>query len=436
LIVLYNLILTLGAALLLPFLLPVVTASRKRRKTFFKRIVTAPVQRLTGTFTPEVSRAGPIWVHALSVGEVISAVPLINALAHAYPHRKLVLSATTLTGFRIAKKRFEQDVAAVVYYPYDFIFSVKQAARAVAPSLVVIVESDIWPNFLREMERRAVPVVLTNARLSNRSYRGYRRFRPFAMFLFSKLTRICTQTREDLCRFLKLGIHQDRVVHTGNIKFDQKKRKAAPGKREAFNTLLGRRADMLVFTAGSTHAGEEMILLEAFTRLKPQFPRLRMVLAPRDPLRAASVCRIFRSGGWRAALLGKLLEAGTDNGVDVVVVDTIGDLPILYGLSDITFVGGSLVNEGGHNPLEPASLSKPVLFGPDMTDFSEISEMLVKGGGAFQVTDAGTLARQTASLLKAPRTRSRVGFNALAVFRENSGAVENTLKEIQRILPP
>ncbi len=431
-IIFYNILLMLGTLALSPFLIPVLMASNKRRKTLLKRLGAASLPQHATAGASRVSTLRPIWVHALSVGEVISAVPLLKAMVRAYPRRDIVFSASTLTGFEIARRRIGQDVLAVFYYPYDFIFSVKRVAGAVNPALVVIVESDVWPNFVTEMKKRSVPVVLVNARLSNRSFRGHRRLNLFAFQLFSKLDRICTQTQADVDRFLQLGILPGSVMRTGNIKFDQGKGGVEPEKKKRLASLFYSRPKAPVFVAGSTHEGEEAVLLEAYSIIRKQFPRLVMVLAPRDPGRAPSVCRISKAAGYTAILLGEMIGKKTN----IAVVDTIGDLATLYGLADIAFIGGSLVKEGGHNPLEPACLSKPVLFGPDMTDFLEISKMLITGGGAFRVTDADAIAGQAVALLKEPERMQRIGMNARAVYRKNSGAVERTLKEIKDTLPP
>jgi len=433
LIVLYNMMLVLGVAVGFPLIVPLVVTSRKRRKTMLQRL---GLSRLPHQLSGDGKSGGdgkPIWIHALSVGEVISAVPLVRALERENPGRDIVFSASTLTGFEIARERLGDQVRRVFYYPYDFIFSVRRIADAVDPALVAIVETDLWPNFLFEMKRRAVPVILLNARLSSRSFRGYRRLGDFSKRIFSALARICPQTETDAKRFRRLGIPARRITVTGNLKFDQDRETAAADGTKRLKAGLHLMPGQPVVVAGSTHKGEEAMLLAAAALVKNQFPDLLLIIAPRNPDRARHVCRICREAGVSATLMKDLLRSAEIGRFGAVVVDTIGLLTALYGLSDIAFVGGSLVKCGGHNPLEPAYFSKPILFGPDMSDFSKIAGMLVGSGGAFQVRDVATLSACLSELLANPDKRRRMGLNSLAVFEANCGAVSRTLRIIEKI---
>ncbi|MCP4695208.1 MAG: 3-deoxy-D-manno-octulosonic acid transferase, partial [Desulfobacterales bacterium] len=367
----------------------------------------------------------------LSVGEVISAAPLVQRLREVHPGRPLVFSASTRTGFEIARRRFQTVADEVCFFPYDLPFSVRRIAGKIDPSLVVIVETDLWPNFLREMKRRRVPVVLVNARLSLKSFQGYGRFSFFIKPLLAMFSRICVQSERDRRRFLALGAPGETVRLTGNLKFDQPHEPMDPREiastRRSLNIGPGRR----ILLAGSTHEGEEKIILEAFSRLRNEHDDLLLVVAPRNPDRSESVRRLFSDAGFPAATLGDLKRPGAESRAhaapDVIVIDVIGILKRLYALSDIAIVGGSLGKTGGHNPLEPAAFSRPILFGPDMSNFSDISRMLLEAGGAVRVKDSDAIHRTVRGILADSDRAAAMGEKAFAVFTENQGAVEKTV---------
>ncbi len=373
----------------------------------------------------------PIWVHALSVGEVLSAEPLVAGIINHFKNRKIFVSASTKTGFEIANERFKDTVDAVFFYPYDLALSVKHMAVKIDPAFVVIVESDIWPNFLFEMKKRNVPVVLVNARLSQRSFRGYKRLAVFSKPVFLSFAGICTQSMEDAERFRALGIPLGRITVTGNIKFEQAGQSLPASEIKKLRRSIHMQPSQKVILAGSTHKGEEAILLEVFTKMKKEFSELLLIVAPRDPERAGSVQRIFESAGFYTVLMGVLDKIAPDSTFDVIVVDALGVLKRLYALADVAFVGGSLVDCGGHNPLEPAVFCKPVMFGHDMSDFAEISNMLVAAGGAFRVQDAESLYKTVSMLLRDHQKAQEMGKNAFKVFNDNKGAVDKTLKVIE-----
>jgi len=429
--VLYNILFFSVVVLGFPLIIPIVLTSEKRRKTVLQRLGLADLA--IGTRLNRDSEMGkkPIWVHALSVGEVLSSVPLVEGLMKRFTRRKVFVSVSTKTGFEIAKKHLDHRADAVFYYPYDVIFSVKHIARKIDPALVVIVESDIWPNFLFEMQKRNVPVVLANARLSIRSYKGYKRFAVFSEPLFLAFATICTQSREDARRFGALGVPPNKITVTGNIKFEQKDRPMPAAEIKKLRQSIHIRSSQSILLAGSTHKGEEEILLEVFRRVKAEFGDLLLIIAPRDPDRAGPVQRIFQSADFHTVLMTVLEKGEPGRSVDVVVVDTIGVLKRLYGLADVAFVGGSLVDCGGHNPLEPAEFSKPILFGPDMSDFREISDMLVSEGGAACVQDSESLYRAVLKIFTDHKHAGEMGKRAFKVFNDNKGAVEKTLKVVE-----
>ena len=434
-IIWYNILFVLFFTVGLPLTVPVVLASKKRRKTVLQRLGLAPLHKRMQKKSPYSPDKKPIWVHALSVGEVISSVPLVKEVKKLYRDRKIVFSVSTKTGFEIADKLLKENVNGLFFFPYDFIFSVKRIIGKVDPAVVIMVETDIWPNFLFEMKKRNVPVVLVNARLSKKSFSGYRKLLFFTKPVFTTFSKICAQTAEDASRFSLLGVPKEKIKTTGNLKFDQTY-EPVPGKkienlRRSMNICPGQK----VLLAGSTHKGEESILTDAFLRAKKDFPDLLLVIAPRDPERAGYVCKIFESAGFYSVLMKNVQKTGPDKKVDVIVVDTIGILRNLYALAEIAFVGGSLVKSGGHNPLEPAAFSKPVIFGRDMSNFSQISDMLVQSDGAIQVDDADGIYRTCAMLLKDGIKAQKIGENAFKVFCSNRGAAAKTLTVIEAVIP-
>jgi len=368
------------------------------------------------------------------VGEVISAVPLVKRLKERSHTRHIVFSASTKTGFDIANQYFNDSVKGIFYFPYDLKFSVKHVVEKIAPDVVVIVETDIWPNFLFEMKKRQTPVVLVNARLSNKSFAGYKRFDFFAKPLFLSFANICTQSVEDANRFQSLGVPSQRTTVTGNIKFDQEFQFLSTEEIEDLRKWLQIQPSQKVLVAGSTHNGEESILVDAFSKMKTEFKDLLLVVIPRDPERAKSVYRIFQTAGFSVGLIKEMEKPSEGHRFDVMVVGLMGILKKLYAIADIAFIGGSLIACGGHNPLEPALFEKPIIFGQDMSDFAEISKLLVDSGGALSVYDSASLCEAAAILIRDDKKAIEIGKRARQVFNANKGAVEKTMKVIKAYL--
>ena len=415
-----------------PLIVPLVLATDKRRKTVLHRLGLSPLPKAISQNRSQKRDNRPIWIHALSVGEVLSAVPLVKELKSCFKHQDIVFSASTKTGFEIANNLLKESVNSIFFFPYDLLISVKHIAAKVEPAIVIIVESDIWPNFLFEMKRRNVPVILVNARLSRKSYFGYKRFLFFSKRLFVSFSKICVQSSEDAHRFSLLGIPPGRITITGNIKFDQQYDFAGREEIEKLRQSLLIKPSQKILLAGSTHYGEEAILLDAFSRLKKKYPDLILIIVPRNPDRARSVCRICKSAGLFAVTMSELEEKKP--GQDVIVIDRIGILKMLYATADIAFVGGSFVRSGGHNPLEPAAFSRPIIFGPDMSDFADISNMLIRSGGAISVQDAEGIYNIVSELLTDNQKAGEMGSMAFKVFNANKGAVKKTLNIIEDII--
>ena len=425
----YNILLHAGVILGLPFIIPMILFAGKWRKSFLNRLgVTSLPDDLSGSAGDSKSLK-PIWIHALSVGEVISAVPLVSKLFES-KNNPIVFSATTRTGYDISKTLLSAYVEGIFYFPYDLLFSVRRTANRIDPALVVIVETDIWPNFLFEMKRRGVPVLLVNARLSDRSFAGYRMLSFVMKRVFGLFSSICAQTQADADRFRRLGISSNKVTVTGNMKFDQSLDPLTDIALTQLKQQLQIKDGRKVIVSGSTHDGEESILLDAFNRLKKRYPELLMIIVPRDPDRADSICAEFDTAGLITVSMKDLPDFGSRKEMDIIVVDVIGLLKKLYALADIAFVGGSLVNAGGHNPLEPAAYSKPVLFGPDMSDFRQIAKMLLEAGGGIRVHDAGSFYEAVVTFLEEEGKALETGMKAHALLTANRGAIKRTVNGI------
>jgi 3-deoxy-D-manno-octulosonic-acid transferase len=399
--------------------------SEKRRAGLLVRL------GLGTAWKPKESGEKRIWIHALSVGEVRSAVPLAKALKHRHGQAGIVFTASTRTGVETAGQLLLKTglVDQLGYFPFDFGYSVRKIGGLIGPDAVIIVETDIWPNFLCEMKQRRIPVVLVNARLSERSFKGYLRFKRFFSTVFSSFTEIMVQSPLDAERFQGLGLSPEKIQVTGNLKFDQ----AAEEMEDSFIPSMGARLNIqvetLILVAGSTHEGEEDILLRVYQTLKPKYPNLMMILAPRDPRRCHALLPHMVSMGLSASLLSQTPSLPND----IVLVDEMGVLSRLYALCHAAYIGGSLVPEGGHNPLEPAAFSKPVLFGPDMSDFLLISTLLKDHGGSKQVGSETELAHELGLLLENPELQTRMGRLNHEVFLNHSGAVSKILRNLERL---
>lgn len=426
----YNYLMLGLLCLFLPIWIPWVSRRRKHRRIFLKRLFMKAID-IQGSGLSRHGNAKWIWIHALSVGEVLSAEPLVMALSRKHGPDRLILTTSTYTGFQTAMRVIAPHVHALRYFPYDTLFSINRALKVIRPCEVVIVETDIWPNFLDQLNKRRVPVYLVNARLSKRSYRGYLRVAFLMGRLLSVFGRICVQTDLDRQRFCALGVPGARLVTVGNIKFDQTPVSMSTDDLNRLAKQLKITADTPVWVAGSTHEGEEVVLSKAYHRIRESGIDLVLIVAPRDPGRALAVCKIFEGANIDAATMEQIARGPGPSGV--VVIDRIGILRSVYALADVAFVGGSLVNAAGHNPLEPASVAKPILFGPYTDDFRWICQTLEDAGGAIRVSDSLHLAARVRELLLDKSKNEAMGQCAYKVFHDNRGAVARTMAVIDNM---
>ena len=378
-----------------------------------------------------------IWIHAVSVGEALTARALAADLKERYPRLRLYLSTTTIAGQHVARRSL-QHVDAVFYFPFDWAFIVKRTLNIVRPRVFVMMETEIWPNLLRLCRARGVKTVLINGRISSRSYPRYRMIRPFFRRVLDDVDRFCMQSDESARRIIELGADPSKVTVTGSLKFDSLEMPVvvSHGKpRQRVLRFFRLSPNRLVLVAGSTVKGEEPAVLKAFSRLKGASPAAMAILAPRQPERFGEVERLARDAGFVTTRRSDL-PIDTEPRADVVVLDTIGELAQLYQVATVVFVGGSLVDHGGHNILEPAVFGKPIVFGPHMQNFKEIVDAFLGNDAAVQVGSERELEQTMISLATDPVRRAKLGAAARALVEANRGAKEKTLAVIADLLPP
>ena len=375
------------------------------------------------------------WLHAVSVGEVNIALKLARALRALEPDLRCVLTTTTTTGFALANQSVPSWIE-VMYTPLDYLPIMRRAFAVIRPARIVLVEAEVWPNLAAQAHARRVPLVLVNARLSPRSEQRYRRFRVFVAPTFRRLDLVCVPEREDIDRWVVLGVPRDRIRVTGSIKYDPTMEVQRSGEVVATSlrdvspcpNLYG-----AVLFGGSTHRGEEEILATVFLRLRQQFPSLRLFIAPRHVERLREIRAQLDALGLRVALASKARMDGEPNKADCVLLDTTGELQRWYDIATVVFVGKSLTAHGGQNPVEPILAGKPVVFGPHMENFGMLARTLVSRKAAIQVRDADSLERAIVELLQDTEARQRLVQNALEVLSTHKGATERAAALVHEV---
>ena len=380
---------------------------------------------------PASPPAPSLWMHAVSLGEMTAAAPLVRALMSRYPQSPLLLTTATPTGRARARELYGAAVD-VRFLPYDTPGAVARFMDRTRPRLAILMETELWPNLFRQCERRRVPLVLASARLSAKSVARYRRFGGLFRGIFSASSLIAAQTREDVERFMAIGAPSAGIQVVGNIKFDVQVSEEVTARAGALRASLG--ADRPIWIAGSTHAGEEEQVLAAHRQLRTEQPTALLLLVPRHPDRFDAVADLLSRRAMRFTRHGSGALPGA--ATRVVLVDTVGELGALYAAADVAFVGGSLVPIGGHNLLEPAALGLPVLTGPSYSNSRDIARLLIQQGAALQVADTRELAAAVARLLGDPKERQRMGAIGRRIIESNRGAVARLLWLIESLLTP
>jgi 3-deoxy-D-manno-octulosonic-acid transferase len=385
---------------------------------------------------PAAASNGPIWIHAVSVGEVLAAQPLIDGLKRRYPTATIFVSTTTETGQRLARERL-RTADGIFYFPLDWVVPVRRALRAIKPTLVIIMETEVWPNFLREAHRAKIPVVFANARISEKSFARFKQWEfligPFFQRTMQDAELFLAQSPEDSARLQSMGAPPERIAVTGNLKYD-----AAPPAISRFGHWLEQQIRQQerwpILVAGSVVAGEEESVLAAYDLVQRQFRRTLLILAPRKPAQFDAAAAIASAGGWKVVRRSALdLTATLDEAADILLLDSIGELAGLYSLADATFVGGSLVAAGGHNILEPAWFAHPPVFGSSMENFRDMADQFLDAHAGVQVTTGPGLGKVWIQLIQDTAMRERLGAAARAISERNRGATERSLDHIAAV---
>ena len=377
-----------------------------------------------------------LWIHAVSVGEVLAARPVAEELKTRFPGFRLLVSTTTAAGQQLARRHLP-EADAVFYFPMDFSWVVRRVLDRARPRLLVLMEGEIWPNILRECRHRGVKTAIVNGRVSTRSFGRYRLLRPLLGRVLADVDAFCMQSDESARRVVALGADASRVTVTGSLKFDAARLPSAPAQGRPRDRVLRYFRvphERVVVVAGSTMRGEELPVLRAFRRIKTTTPHALLVVAPRHQDRFTEVMHIARGEGFATARRTDL-AVDADPKADVVVLDTIGELASLYQIATVAFVGGSLVPTGGHNILEPAVHGRPIVFGPSMSNFAEIADLFLSSDAAVQVATPAALEATLTALVGDPVRRAALGAAARALVDANRGATARTLEVIARLLP-
>jgi 3-deoxy-D-manno-octulosonic-acid transferase len=426
---LYSVLVLIAAVLASPWFIYQALRYKKYVGSFGQRLGYLPV-----SFNMDGDDS--IWIHAVSVGEVLTARPLISELKRRYPNLRMFLSTTTMAGQQLAR-RSVRDVDAVFYFPFDFQFVIRRTLDLVRPKLFIMMETEIWPNLLRECRLRGIKTAVVNGRLSARSFPRYRLIRPMMRRVLDHVDRFLVQSEESARRFIDLGADPARVVVTGSLKFDSLELSSTALQARARDRVLRYfrvPASRPVIVAGSTMKGEEGAVLQAFRRVRSTAPNTLLVIAPRNPERFGEAEQLARQEGWKVSRRSDL-AIDAEPRVDVVVLDTIGELATVYQIATVVFVGGSLVATGGHNVLEPAVFGKPIVFGPYMQNFVEIAEAFVSNGAGVQLKGEEELDEAFLSLMSDPVRRARLGAAARALVEANRGANDKSITVLTALLP-
>ena len=435
---LYRLITAVGMLFLAPYY--ALRGWRHGERSLAERFGKVPPEiaaRAAHTRAPDGAAPGAIWIHAVSVGEVLAAKPLAEGLQRRFPGHAIFVSTTTETGQRLARERLP-SVDGIFYFPLDWIVPVRRALKSIHPSLVVVMETEIWPNFLREAHRKKIPVVFANARISERSFARFKRWEvligPFFEQTLREVALFLAQTPEDFSRLRAMGAPEGSVEVTGNLKYD-----GEPPAASHFSEWLERQVRAQerwpVFVAGSVVADEEEAVLAAFDIAQRKWRHALLILAPRKPDRFDEAASIATADGWNVVRRSRIdLSGSLDESADVIVLDSIGELAGLYALADAAFVGGSLVSAGGHNILEPAWFSKAPVFGRSMENFKEMAAQFLSARAGIQVSTGPELGTVWTQLIEDNSAREQMGAAARTLSERNRGATERSIERIAEII--
>ncbi len=434
----YNFLLVLLLPLIALYLLWRLIVQGKSREGLAERLGVLP-----DAVTQLQRRDGPIvWIHAVSVGEVAAAEPILRELRLAEPTAQIVMSTTTPTGRKMAEK-LNLDLEGLIYFPFDFPGITERMLRALSPALIVLMEAELWPNLLATARAMSVATAVVNGRISDAAYPKNRRLRPLFAWTLGNVDLICAQSEKDAERFAALGAPPQQITVSGNTKFDENFPHVPPEEQAKWRQDFGFPQHAPVLVAGSTHPGEDEQILDAFGELHSDHPELELIIAPRHPERGDDVEKLVGEHGYatyrRSRVLeeieeGKEINVTRGAQVRVVILDTIGELGRVFSVATAVFMGGSLVPHGGHNFLQPLAQDKPVVFGPHMHNFQDITDLALHEGAAVQVTNSAELVAAVDRLVASETERELYQTKGRALLQKYSGASARMVTELVRLL--
>ena len=424
---LYN----LAAILIVTIIIPIFLLRATRERGFVERI-----KQSFGFYPKEtidkVARKDAIWVHAASVGEIVATSPLVREFRKVFPTSPILVSVVTTGGYEMAN-RIIKDADAIIYFPLDLPFLASRVVDRIRPRVFLPVETELWPNFLKKAKQLDVPVMMVNGRISDRSVKQYKYLFGMLREMIGTVKCFAMQSSIDADYIMRLGAPRELVTVTGNTKFDQAYTSVSPDERAELIRELGLSGASHIMIAGSTHRGEEELVLTAFRAVREREPGVRLIIAPREVLRTMEVEHLCRRAGFTVNTR-KNLQQGGEGGEDIVILDTVGELGRVYGLGDVIYIGGSLVAHGGHNILEPAAHGKAIIVGNQMFNFKDIHALFRSHDAVVTVTNGEELTRETLRLFGDPAERERLVRETLAIIDENKGASEKSAKILVEML--
>lgn len=427
--ILYNLIFCSALVLVLPYFIYRSLTEKGFKKRFRQNLGFIREQEIEAVAGKEC-----IWIHGASVGEIVATSPLVKEIRKAMPQARILVSSVTTSGYDMAHQIIP-EADAIIYFPLDLPFVSESYVRRIMPRVFLPVETELWPNFLRAMRARKIPVMMVNGRISEKSVKTYRYLYGILEDMLGSVSRFCMQSTIDAEYIAHLGADKRKIIVTGNTKFDQTYAEVTQEDLLRYKEELGLAASFPVIVAGSTHPTEERQLFEAFSEVRKNYPDARLVIAPRKIGRAEEIARLGRQFGFEAGLRSKLLALKSERPqYPLLLIDTIGELGRIYAVGDLVFVGGSLIRHGGHNVLEPAAHGKPILVGPSMSNFKDSFSLLRKSGACRQVKDEKELTVEMLAIIDNDALRENMGSASLQVIRENRGAAVRSIEYLVELL--
>ncbi|TRZ96510.1 3-deoxy-D-manno-octulosonic acid transferase [bacterium] len=405
------------------FYLPIFLLRKKSHRGFSRRL---------GIIPRGFTFHNPVWIHAVSVGEAIAVRGLWQKLKQNFPMKEFLISTVTPSGNKIVSRMSNDDY--ITYLPLDFGFIVKKVIDRIKPAIFIIAETEIWPNLISYLFRKNIPIVVVNGRISDTSFRGYLFIKLLIKPILNKVNMFCVQSKHDAERLLRLGVRQEKIRVTGNMKFDM--RGEQEDLQRDYRALLNLGPQEKLFLAGSTHTKEEEIIIQAYKHLLVEVPGLRLMIAPRHTERTSKVEAIIMKYGFSPSCIYQLMQDSNrkPDARSIFVLDTVGNLSSFYKIADVVFVGGSLARKGGHNILEPASWGKPVLFGPHMFNFRDIAGLFLENKVGILVHNAEELKAAAKALLADPEKARALGEKARELILANQGATQLNLEYISKLI--